>query len=605
MSISSGGRFFTVALFAVTFSVTPILTERIGLYEDTDLMEILDVNNFYDKVINGNTSFVVEFYNAFCGHCMRFATPYKEFGLQVYGWRKYVKVGVIDCSNQSNSQTCRNYEVMAYPTVRYFPPHPPSNYIGEDFFRSMNPQTMKTVLINKLIETQKNGNLSFLCDIQPYKNNLVTLDSDNLLTFVIIDTADNKVAQELIIEYCPVKKVKIIYALNNNTALVEQFKPISYPSLYRVTNNNQIVLLASGNNKTLFTEFINSDLHTAHLTPFSIIDITTKIYNMLFSRGEMPKDNAIVYLSDLEATMRYSLDHEVILRNAISGDALSALKSYLELLIEYFPTSIRGKKFLKVISEHMSNSESVSGEELGNFINKYELFLNPYVTKLKWIGCEGSHPMYRRYPCGLWTLFHTLTVQASTKNLQAFNGEQVLNTIAGYVKHFFGCTECSEHFMQMTTTIKNNVSSFDDAVLWLWSAHNQVNQRLAGDVSEDPMHPKILFPLKAHCETCRQNDEWNKTEVLAYLKRMYSTISIKQTPNDNVNIEPLNMIASKHLIDDSKYIVFDEEEWKIDVSTCMISYILSCLVLMVLFYLLVIKKRCKKNKYIYFILGKV
>lgn len=494
---------------------------------------------------------------------------------------------------------------MAYPTVRYFPPNPASNYIGEEFLRSMNPETMKNALLVKLSESQKNGNLSFLCDIQPYNYNRVILDSDNLLTFVIIDTANNNVAQELIIDYCPVKKVKIIYALDSNTALVDTFKPTIYPSIYRVTNDNQIVLLASGNNKTLFTEIINSDLDTAHLTPFSIIDITTKIYNMLFSKGEITSDTDIIYLSDLEATMRYSLDHEILLRSAITGDALNALKSYLELLIEYFPTSIRGKKFLKVVSEHMSHSQSVSGEELGNFINKYELFLNPYVTKLKWIGCEGSHPMYRRYPCGLWTLFHTLTVQASTKNSQAFNGEKVLEIIAGYVKYFFGCTECSEHFMQMTSTIKNNVSSFDDAVLWLWSAHNKVNQRLAGDISEDPMHPKILFPLQAQCQTCRQNDEWNKTEVLAYLKRKYSIVSIKQTPNDNVNIEPQNLMETKYLIDDGNYKVFNEEEWKIDVSTCMISYILSCLVLLVLFYLLVLRKRCKKNKYIYFILSKI
>lgn len=74
-----------VVLSVVVASIVPIYGERIGLYEDSDLMEILDSTNFYEKVIQGNTSYVIEFYNAFCGHCIRFAVPWKEFGLQVYG----------------------------------------------------------------------------------------------------------------------------------------------------------------------------------------------------------------------------------------------------------------------------------------------------------------------------------------------------------------------------------------------------------------------------------------------------------------------------------------------------------------------------------------
>jgi len=317
-----------------------------------------------------------------------------------------------------------------------------------------------------------------------------------------------------------------------------------------------------------------------------------------------------VYLSDLEATLKYSLEHEILSRSVISGESLDALNSYLELLIECFPSSIRGEKFIKLIWANTQFNKTVSGEKLGNLINSYEFLLKPYVTKHSWIGCEGSLPMYRKYPCGLWTMFHTLVVQASVKNFTTFNGKQVLETIAGYVKHFFGCTDCSEHFMNMATTIQTNVSSLDDAVLWLWSAHNQVNQRLMGDVTEDPMHPKILFPSKVHCETCCQNgtDEWNKTEVLKYLKKMYSTISLQKTSYENIHPQHDNLIIpGKRSIDDSSNYnnnVFDEEEWKIDVSTCMISYILSCSVLMVLFYLLLVKKRCKKNKYFYFMLGK-
>lgn len=30
----------------------------------------------------------------------------------------------------------------------------------------------------------------------------------------------------------------------------------------------------------------------------------------------------------------------------------------------------------------------------------------------RWVACQGSQPHLRRFPCGVWTLFHVLTVQA-------------------------------------------------------------------------------------------------------------------------------------------------------------------------------------------------
>lgn len=76
-----------IALVLVALGSVPTRGNRVGLYEDSDLMEILDSTNFEEQVVEGNTSFVVEFYNSFCGHCIRFSTPWKEFGIQVYGKR--------------------------------------------------------------------------------------------------------------------------------------------------------------------------------------------------------------------------------------------------------------------------------------------------------------------------------------------------------------------------------------------------------------------------------------------------------------------------------------------------------------------------------------
>lgn len=37
--------------------------------------------------------------------------------------------------------------------------------------------------------------------------------------------------------------------------------------------------------------------------------------------------------------------------------------------------------------------------------------------KVNWVGCQGSEPHFRGFPCSLWILFHFLTVQAARHNL--------------------------------------------------------------------------------------------------------------------------------------------------------------------------------------------
>lgn len=147
----------------------------------------------------------------------------------------------------------------------------------------------------------------------------------------------------------------------------------------------------------------------------------------------------------------------------------------------------------------------------------------------------------RGYTCGLWTLFQYLTVQASTSN----DPLEVLEAIHGYIKYFFGCTECSKHFQTMAEKEGMwNVTSTQDAILWLWNAHNIVNDRLSGDSTDDPVFPKIKFPSKDECPQCRQfkysgldtycrkkpgfEFTWVKNKVMGFLRLIYSNRKISQ-----------------------------------------------------------------------------
>lgn len=128
-------------------------------------------------------------------------------------------------------------------------------------------------------------------------------------------------------------------------------------------------------------------------------------------------------------------------------------------------------------------------------------------------------------------MFHYLTVNVADYDvgLRGDNPRLALEAMHGYIKHFFGCADCSQHFQDMAARRKiDQVSSFDDSIIWLWSAHNEVNTRLSGDATEDPEFPKIQFPSKKNCPKCYNSDgSWNSTDVLKYLKHMYSNVNVR------------------------------------------------------------------------------
>lgn len=232
-----------------------------------------------------------------------------------------------------------------------------------------------------------------------------------------------------------------------------------------------------------------------------------------------------------------------------------------------------------------------------------------------WISCVGSKPKYRGYPCGLWTLLHTVTIHCFPlvhyrgQNVirpqyrpWSVNSFQALQIARDYVINFFTCEHCREHFSQMSMNIETAVTNDASAIMWLWSAHNSVNKRLANDITADPEHPKVQFPDQQLCPTCSvqsNNDSlnWDHTAVLFFLFDFYGMGKINiDDPKSQANIK--GQLLSMNLSPSDKREHSSPKSSSFfdftDISLCLLLYILVTVMLLTFFLHLFNKRRRRK-----------
>ncbi|CAJ05879.2 putative quiescin sulfhydryl oxidase [Leishmania major strain Friedlin] len=223
-----------------------------------------------------------------------------------------------------------------------------------------------------------------------------------------------------------------------------------------------------------------------------------------------------------------TLFHEVALRGLESAARRRALFRFLRLVQQRLPGL-----GADVLLYSMTVNRSVDGAQssVAGFASSVDdwqkLVLSagiPYEGNprhLSWRTCKGSSWRYRGFPCGMWLLYHSLTVNAAHVDADD-NNTEVLFIILDYARHFFACDACLTHFLRFQPGDK-------DPVLQLWRFHNEVNRRLASlGEGGDPLVPKRIFPTVEQCPACirsdvtgKEEDRFVETEVSKYLRSRY------------------------------------------------------------------------------------
>ncbi|CAK9828271.1 Sulfhydryl oxidase 1 [Anthophora retusa] len=598
-----------------------------GLYNASDNVIILNVTNFKSSVYEDTKGWLVEFYNSWCGFCLRFAPVWKDFANNIYAWRDIVVVAAIDCADDDNNPICREYEIMHYPMLKYFPinAHPPS--LGSLMEKHDNVNELRYSLIDLLEREQQEGRGTSWPNITPYRNyettNIWKAVSNNVkYFFLLFEKTDSHLGAEVILDMHKITTLQIRRVLSDNELLCETNKVTNFPSLIVFSHNETQKFLKIGiptreGVYNTIKEFMISkgetisEQTTVKSHPTEIENHKSNSDNIKQIQTEQSESLEIIgdylYQLDLENTLRYSIIHEIPLHKVIKDEKMDALKKYLNILAEYFPLRY-GNIFLETIKDIVKKRNNISGEEFSQIVKSVEEEMSPiYSGPSKWIGCKGSSKKYRGYPCGLWTMFHMLTVNFAIRNNKDVEHEprKVLEAMYGYIEHFFGCADCSQHFVQMASRNKMfDVSNANDSVLWLWSAHNEVNARLAGDDTEDPKHKKIQYPATQHCPNCKyENGTWNEENVLYYLISKYSSKGINYYDSvdkrkDNVTkmkVRQERLVLSVY-INNNKKLGWDFTIF--DISICVVLYVVSGIILTLVCIKFAVKRTYRKRTYI-------
>ncbi|KAA0194135.1 Sulfhydryl oxidase [Fasciolopsis buskii] len=269
-----------------------------------------------------------------------------------------------------------------------------------------------------------------------------------------------------------------------------------------------------------------------------------------------------IQAADIFLSLTKALFSDVSMVEKIEGDNLAALREFLGMLTLLLPASDHYLNKLNELYRWVQGQAGFTGAEWADHLNvsAFPKYSGQYDL------CRSAHPQYHGYPCGLWILFHALTVSHYENELAGIElpGDIVAHAMNRFIPRFFSCQICAFHFAENSANIVHRgesilpnrvapppqeftfnssiVSRLPPApvdgkteVLWLNAIHNRVNENLRGSPTDDPFAPKLVYPHRWLCSACwirSRSKHWNwvlggdqrsRSALLNFLVKRYSS----------------------------------------------------------------------------------
>ncbi|PAV89759.1 hypothetical protein WR25_22417 [Diploscapter pachys] len=554
---------------------TPAGSNQLLYTPGVDPVIHLDQLTFNDTIYGQDHAFVVEFYADWCGHCRAFAPYFKQFATLVREWHPVVTVAVINCADNFNTQVCRENGVNYFPMLKYFARTARDASHAKSLDTPHSAEQMRDILLRSVTN-------EYAFNRYPDWPNMAHIQVDSRTTYgqlwegipesadymaIIFEEYDG-IGAQFLLDMASRRHVAGTRRALSNSALVTMLGVREFPMVALFRRDHQQALYMQKYYDKTYTDLdhvITQDSrsyrgHQVILTTTQRPIPTTTMAPIIDCARYPDRCRDLYYVSetDMLKAMRAALYDEVTrIPGFIQGNNFTHLLDFTTLLSNHFPVlsfqnSARRQRQVRTTSTILRNSERarlvfthmrefLEARSRNGFVpvedykrqfeNVEKVYANPFPVNSSYQQCRGSTPITRGYTCGLWTTFHALTVHTYIDTIKddLVDPMKPLKAIQGWVSSFFGCIDCRNHFMEMTTNkfplTERRVRHPHDMMTYLWRAHNIVNHRLHGDpVTEDPQFIKTQFPPPFLCPTCHSGGQFSRRQVRNFLLRYYGSI---------------------------------------------------------------------------------
>jgi thiol-disulfide isomerase/thioredoxin len=169
-------------------------------------------------------------------------------------------------------------------------------------------------------------------------------------------------------------------------------------------------------------------------------------------------------------------------------------------------------------------------------------------------GCRNGEGVLSSFSCGLWCLFHIVSVGVPERHAAVLgqrhrvSTQHAVDTLLNFIQHFFSwCPQCREQSLQLYRSCTFNScrrfrqrnkhsqklppeSTWAEFPIWLWQFHNKINEILIAKEAQQSHGRKptrgelelARWPPRDACFLCyKENGSWNQHHILKYLKEEY------------------------------------------------------------------------------------